>query len=63
MQLEIYKLNEHIAEITTANIAIHQEIGDLAEWLENWREDMAGLSISLFTIISVLEGRHNGHNK
>ena len=51
----ISKLNSGISQITTANFNLHKESGDLQEWLDQWREDMGGISIRLFTRIKVLE--------
>lgn len=50
----ISRLNSKIEEITTANIAIHKETGDIREWVDNWREEMACISESLLAILTVL---------
>ena len=50
----ISKLNSGIAMMTTANYNLHKEAGDLQDWLDQWRIDMACVSISLYTTIRVL---------
>ncbi len=53
----ITSLNEHITMIDTVAIETHIENGDLDKFLMKWREEMAGISFSLFTLMEVSNDR------
>ena len=47
----ISKLNTQIAKMDASVIEAHMAKGDLDEWVEDWRIEMASISLGLFALI------------
>ena len=51
----VSEINTGIAEITEKNIMSHIDNGDLSEWLEGWRIEMAGNIIGVLVQLQFTE--------
>lgn len=51
----ITQLNECICEMTKENVLDHICKDDVDEWLEDWRNRAAEISISLYTVLRLME--------